>query len=162
MIKYTCEQLTSIALIKIQKILKKLKENNDIVIKIEFGPVNANENLAIFQGQPRNINASSITMTISDLHDIEPPRQMQKWNATLTITFIHEYSHFIIFRNMSIVEREKTNQKYNESAHYRHKDETDTWNLTIKLLKKLRYHRSTAIRNAMENFKLPKGFKVKW
>lgn len=159
--KYSHDKQIDMAMVYVVKLLKKL--NDDVTVTIEFDNESADDISGEFVGQPRNVNASAIKLLIRGIEKLKPPKQrLRRWNACVIIALLHEYSHFKIYKDMSIAEREITDQQYIDSAYYRLKDETMTWDQTVKYLKKFRYHRSKTIRSEFASFKLPPGYKAEW
>lgn len=158
---YSHKRQVKMTMAHVIRLLKKL--NDDVTVTIEFDEDNPSDIAGEFVGQPRDVNTSTIKLQIRGLEKIQPPVQrFRRWNACIIIAFLHEYSHFKIYKDMSVTTREETDKQYNASPYYKLKDETQTWDQTVKYLKKFRYHRSKTIRTEFMTFKLPPGYDPNW
>lgn len=155
------EQLTRDAEHKIACILKRLKVSQDFKLVIKIGddaPCDVN---GTFTGRPNHVKRSTIVVVISDVNDLLGKYKLRTWNAILTVTFLHEYSHFLLFKKMTVRNRYVSNMRYNTSYYWRTKDETDAWILTGQLLRQLRYHEKKTIHKVMSKFVFPRNFNYK-
>lgn len=144
------------------RIQKRMNANIDIIINF---PEKAERKknkwsfLATFDGYPNNINKSKIEILISSVDEMKKCHKLRRWNAALIITTIHELCHWLVFKEMSIIERKSSNACYAKAGVWEHIEEVHTWVNTLRWLRKLRYHRSPMIVEELQKFVFPKTFK---
>lgn len=157
-------ELAAHALKIIDRVIKNLNINLTVQVYIMDGPKPEEDFIFYghFNGSPACISNSTIQLKLHHYNILSRAQKLRRWNASVVILFLHEYSHYLIFKNLSISQRKEAIRKYSTYKYYEEKEEIEAWEMTIKLLKQLGYHTRKTIKQEIKKFDFPKGFKVRF
>ena len=142
-----------------EKVVKRLRKRlsfYNVDINIILGSQHKNYVIeGNFIGIPNNISNVKINLFLSDFSDIIGKAKLRKWISNITIVFIHEYAHYLRFKNLSLKARADANNKYREYSYFRKKEEDTVWKDTLYILKKYGYLRSKTLCTELKSFEIP-------
>jgi len=142
--------------------LKKRIQADDIDVRIDVKDDLELSISGFFAPNVRVISESYIEIFVCPFNHMagKPTSRWRRWKASLITTFIHEYSHYILFKNLlTLTDRKRSVEGYTNYKYYRDRDESETWDLAISLLKKYGYLRSTTLQKELKTFVMPEGYR---